>query len=1127
MNCPKCSFQNPANAKYCIECGGRMELTCPKCGTVTPHAGRFCMECGASLAPAGPRIPFAQRGAQAYTPKFLVDKILSMRSSIEGERKLVTVLFADVSNFTAIAERLDPEDVHGILDGTFRILMDEIHKVEGTVNQFTGDGIMALFGAPVAHEDHAQRACHAALRIQSGVRAYAETVRDRYGVDFSMRLGLNSGPVIVGAIGDDLRMDYTAVGDTTNLAFRLQSLAAPGTVAVSQHTHRLAEESFEFRSLGKAAVKGKAEPQDVFELIKPCDTTSRSSARAARGLSRFVGRKSALKRLLAAYEEASGGAGRIVAITGEPGVGKSRLLLELRNLLPPGDHTYLEGECVHYGESIAYYPVVGLLKCWLEVNDGDLELDIKKKIEKRLLELEGDLRGTTPPLQELLSVKVDDEAFVQLRPQQKRLRTFDAVRDLLLFASEEKPLVLAVEDLHWIDKTSEELLSYLIDFLPNSRVLIILLYRPEYTHPWGNKSYFSQIGLGQLDNTSSHELVRSILDDGDLSSELTRLILDKSAGNPLYIEEFTRSLLEGGVILKREGEYVLNPESPTILVPDSLQGLIASRIDRLEENIKKTVQVASVIGKDFAYRILQVTTGMQDELRSSLLNLQGMEFIYKKTLFPELEYIFKHALTQEVAYNSLLVARRKELHRKIGEAMREIYGERVNEYSGIISEHFLRGEDWERAFIYLNKAGDAAARLFAHTEARVHYSRALEVLAKLEPTVANRRRRVDTIIKLSLSSWRAHAPDQNLSLLMEAEEATRALSGPEGLSAEDTHRLARVHFWLGRVRYLRGDVGEAIHTFMQMMPVAQASQDPELIAIPSCAIGQAMEVLGYLPKARHLLEQAIPLLEATANWAEWVQAMGFLGTALSGMGQCAAGVEKTQQALARAQELHSMTGVSISYSTMSFAHLFSGDLPLAVTTAQAAVKAAEESGDRIYRYVGYGLWAWAAGRLGQVETAAVCLTRSLQAAEELGGQVILADVFSAVRAEVALHAQDLDEALTMAEQGVTIARAIEGIFGEGYARRVWGQALMRRTPPDWGGAELQLSESARLLESGENRMEMARSLTLLGSVCLELGRPTEAAEQWRKAAAQFRAGGADRELQQVLGLMQAASIRTE
>ena len=711
MTCPKCSFQNPPHAKYCIECGARMELTCPMCGTVMPHPGRFCMECGASLAAAAPRVAFAQKGAQSYTPKFLVDKILSMRSSMEGERKLVTVLFADISNFTTIAERLDPEDVHGILDGTFRILMDEIHKVEGTVNQFTGDGIMALFGAPVAHEDHAQRACHAALQIQNGVRAYAETVRNRYGVDFALRLGLNSGPVIVGAIGDDLRMDYTAVGDTTNLAFRLQSLAVPGTILVSQHTHRLAEEFFELRSLGKVEVKGKAEPQEVFELIKPCDTSTRSSMRAARGMSRFVGRKSAVKRLLAAYEEASTGAGRIVAITGEPGVGKSRLLLEFRHLLPPGDYTYLEGECVHYGESIAYYPVVGLLKCWLGIVDGDMELDIKKKIDRRFSELGAGLRDAIPPLQELLCVKVDDEEFVQLRPQQKRLRTFDAVRDLLLFARDEKPLVLALEDLHWVDKTSEELLSYLIDFLPNSRVLIILLFRPEFTHPWGNKSYFSQIGLRQLDNTSSHELVRSILDDGDIASEVTRLILDKSAGNPLYIEEFTRSLLESGVILKRDGEYTLNPESPAIHVPDSLQGLIASRIDRLEETIKKTVQVASVIGKDFAYRILQVITGMHEELRSSLLNLQGMEFIYKKTLFPELEYIFKHALTQEVAYNSLLVARRKELHRKIGEAMQDTYGERVNEYSGIISEHFLRGEDWEKAFVYLNKEiGRASCR---------------------------------------------------------------------------------------------------------------------------------------------------------------------------------------------------------------------------------------------------------------------------------------------------------------------------------------------------------------------------------------------------------------------------------
>jgi class 3 adenylate cyclase/tetratricopeptide (TPR) repeat protein len=1119
MKCQKCLFENPVDAKFCIECGDRLEFRCPKCGGVTPYSGKFCMECGFKLTRPEPRTPVYCPAPHSYTPKFLVEKILTTRSSIEGERKLVTVLFADVANFTGISETLDPEEVHQIMDGTFRILMDEIHRVEGTVNQFTGDGVMALFGAPVAHEDHAQRGCHAALGIRNALRDYGKIIKNRCRVDFSLRFGLNSGPVIVGSIGDDLRMDYTAVGDTTNLASRMQSLAEPGTILVSKHTHRLVKDFFEFESRGKLHVKGKGEPQEAFELMKTSKVGSRMGARVAIGLTKFVGRKSAMDGLLGAYAEASSRAGQVVGVMGEAGVGKSRLLLEFRNLLPHDEYTYLEGQCLHYGGAMAYLPILDIMKSYFEITDGDQEFLIKEKMKQKLPQPRGKPQDAISPLQELLSLKADSEEFAQLQPHEKRVRTFDAVRDLFILASEEKPLVLAVEDLHWIDKTSEEFINYLIEFIANSRILLILLYRPEYIHRWGNKSYYSQIGLSQLDTASSSELVRAILEGGEISPELNSLVLRKTGGNPLYIEEFIRALIENGSIEKEDEEYVLDRKAADIHVPDSLQGLIASRIDRLDENIKRTMQVASVIGRDFAFRILQLITGMQEELKSNLLNLQGLEFIYKKSLFPELEYIFKHALTQEVAYCSLLVGRRKELHRKIGEAMESIYGERLTEFGGIIGEHFLRGEAWERAFYHLDKAGDVAARLFAHPEARMHYTRALQVSRRLEPTEANSRRRVDVIIKLTLSSWRANAPEQNLSFLTEAEHLTKGLGGPDAMSNADTLRLARVHFWLGRVLYLRGDMGEAIRYFKQVLPVAQAANDLELIAIPSLAIGQAMEVLGHLPKARTLLEQAVPLLEKTANWAEWIQAMGFLGTALAGMGDCVEGVKTAQRALDRAKELNFVTGISISYINLAFAHLFGGDLPQSITAAQAAIRAAEESGDRIYRYVGYGLWGWAAGRAGQLETAALCMAQSHDAAQELGGQVILADVFTAVRAEIALYGGHLDEALALSEQAVKIAQAIEGVFGEGIALRTWGQALALMSPPEWDKAETQLAESVRLLEFGQNHMEMARSLAVWGTVCRSRGNLSAAAEHWEKAAAQFEGSGVIRELNKIQGMM--------
>ena len=689
MKCPKCQLDNPTEAKFCIECGNLIELQCSKCGAATPRAGKFCMECGQKLQePQGAYVLDYGR-PQSYTPKFLADKILTTRSSIEGERKLVTVLFADVANYTHIADRLDPEEVHQIMDGTFGILLDEIHRFEGTINQFTGDGVMALFGAPVGHEDHAQRACHAALSVQKSIREYGNRIRDNWGIDFSMRIGLNSGPVVVASIGDDLRMDYTAIGDTTNLAARMESMAKPGMILVSKDTHRFVKDFFNFKPHEKVEVKGKSKPQETFELIEARTVRTRLGATAARGLTQMVGRKNSMAALVGVYEKFQSGSGQVVGIVGEPGVGKSRLLLEFRGMLDQDETIYLEGQCFHYGYSMAYLPILDILKSYFGIEEGDGEAIAKEKIGEKVMDLNGRLQGVIPPLQEVLSLRMDEEDFQNLEPQQKRERTFEALRNLLIRVSKEKLLVIVVEDLHWIDRTSEEFLDYLIGWLANAPIMLILLYRPEYDHPWGSKSYYTKIGLTQLGNASSTQLLEVLLADGEVAPEVMELILQRAAGNPLFIEEFTHSLLENGSVEKENNKYVLARDALDIQVPDTIQGLIAARIDRLHENMKRTMQVASVIGRDFAFRILHKITEMGEELKSYLLNLQGLEFIYEKSILPELEYIFKHALTQEVAYNSLLAKRRKDLHRKVGEAMEIIFKDRLAECTSLIGEHFL------------------------------------------------------------------------------------------------------------------------------------------------------------------------------------------------------------------------------------------------------------------------------------------------------------------------------------------------------------------------------------------------------------------------------------------------------
>ncbi|NNG07559.1 MAG: AAA family ATPase, partial [Desulfobacteraceae bacterium] len=652
MKCPKCQSENREDVKFCEECGAKMETECPNCEAKIPLGKKFCGACGHKLEspPEKPSEapPLDYSNPASYTPKHLADKILTTRSSIEGERKLITVLFLDVANFTGISERLDPEQVHEIMDGTFKILMDEIHKYEGNINQFTGDGVMALFGAPLAHEDHAQRACNASLAIQKALKSYAKKINERHGVGFKARIGLNSGSVVVGAIGDDLRMDYTAKGDTTNLAARMESMAEPGSVLLTASTQRLAKDYFDLKPLGKVPVKGKAEPQEIYELLGVSKVVTRLDASVAKGLTQYMGRKREMESLMACYERVEAGVGQVVGIIGEAGVGKSRLILELRGKLPQ-NHAYLEGHCLPYGSSIPFLPLLDIIRSFFDIQEGEPEKQSKEKMREKTLGLDENLTHALPAFQDLLCPPAEDESWSNLEPKEKRLKTFEAIRDLLIRLSQVRPLILMVDDLHWTDKTSEEFLDYFVGWLANTRVLLLLLYRPEYIHPWGSKSYYSQIRLDQLSAGTSAELIQSILERGEVVPEIMEIILTRAAGNPLFMEELTKTLLENGSIKKDNHRYVLTVEASDVQVPDNVQGIIAARMDRLKDKIKRTMQVASVIGRDFAFSILQTITGTRDELKAHLLDLQNLEFIYEKSLFPELEYIFKHAVTQEVA----------------------------------------------------------------------------------------------------------------------------------------------------------------------------------------------------------------------------------------------------------------------------------------------------------------------------------------------------------------------------------------------------------------------------------------------------------------------------------------------
>ena len=645
MKCSRCDHENPSALKFCGECGARLAAVCAACGAANSPEQKFCGECGTKLSPdiARARLP----SPDSYTPKHLAEKILISKAALEGERKQVTVLFADLKGSMELLADRDPEEARTILDPVLERMMEAVHHYEGTVNQVMGDGIMALFGAPLAHEDHAVRACYAALRMQETVRRHAEGVRRSEGLLVQIRVGLNSGEVVVRAIGSDLHMDYTAVGQTTHLAARMEQLAAPGTTLVSAESLRLAEGYVQVKALGPVTVKGLPEPVEVYELIGAGQARTRLQAAALRGLTRFVGRDAEVEHLRRVLDQAGAGRGQVVAILGEAGVGKSRLTYEFTHSHRVQDWLILEASSVSYGKATSYLPVIDLLKGYFKIGDRDDHREMREKVAGKLLILDRTLEPLLLPLLALLDVPVDDPNWQAMDPAQRRHRTLDAVKRLLLREAQVQPLLVVFEDLHWVDGETQALLDSIVESLGSARLLLLVNYRPEYEHRWGSKSAYSQLRLDTLAADSAAELLAGLLGPDPALAPLTQMLVKR--GNPFFLEETVRALVETGALVGERGAYRLTRPVETLQVPARVQTILAARIDRLPMEEKQLLQAASVIGKDFPYSLLAAIAEQPDDiLRRSLAHLQEAEFVYETQLFPDLEYTFKHALTHEV-----------------------------------------------------------------------------------------------------------------------------------------------------------------------------------------------------------------------------------------------------------------------------------------------------------------------------------------------------------------------------------------------------------------------------------------------------------------------------------------------
>jgi len=717
-------------------------MKCPKCQHDVPEGSKFCNQCGYDLNKVVEIHADAYNEPKSYTPKFLADKILKSKSSLIGERKLVTVLFADVANYTSMSEKLDPENIHQIMDSCFKILMDQIHEHKGTINQFTGDGVMALFGAPLALEDHAQDACRAALAIQKAVKKYSGELETQYGIEFKMRIGLNSGPVIVGSIGDDLRMDYTAVGDTTNLASRMEGFAKPGTVLVSPNTYEIVNQQFELKSLGKTEVKGKEDPVEMYELIK--DKVHRPRLGQERQIySEMVGRESDFNKLELQVNKALNGEGSVVNVIGEAGIGKSRLISELRKSSVVKRATFLEGRAISIGRNLSFHPIIDLLKHWSRISEDDSETSSLAKLETAIRSVcQQDADEIIPFVAKLMGMKLSGryaERVEGIEGEALEKLILKNVKDLITKSTELMPLVIVIEDLHWADTSSIELLESLFRLAETQRVLFINVFRPDHKETGERivetikeklSVYYVEIDLEPLTEQMSGTLIDNMLDIKGLHYGIRDKIVQRAGGNPFFIEEVVRSFIDEGAVIAKDGKFEVTDKIETMVIPHTINDVLMARIDRLEDETKDLVKVASVIGRNFFHKILSEVATSVEDIDNRISHLKEIQLIRERKRMEELEYLFKHALAQEAAYESILYQKRKALHLQVAKSIEKVFKEKLHEFYGLLALHYSKAEDYGNAEHYLVKAGEEALKSSASSEALNYYQKALNLYLK-------------------------------------------------------------------------------------------------------------------------------------------------------------------------------------------------------------------------------------------------------------------------------------------------------------------------------------------------------------------------------------------------------------
>ena len=1119
MECPKCQVENPDIQKFCGKCGSKLEKVCPNCGGTNPTQYNFCGECGHNLtlpsesALKDLSIDEKIDKIQRYLPKGLTDKILSQKDRIEGERKLVTVMFCDMEDFTGIAERFGSEEAYSIMDEIYETLIHKVHEYEGTVNEMTGDGILALFGAPIALEDAPQRAIRSSLAIHREMARLSNKIKEeRKGLPpLKMRIGIHTGSVVLGTLGNNLRVEFKAVGDTVNLASRVENLADPGATYVTEDTFKLTEGFFRFEALGEKKIKGKDDPVMIYRAIAPSTRRTRFDVNAERGLTPFVGREREFELLLDSFERVKAGRGQAFSIVAEAGIGKSRLLFEFRKAVANEDVLFLEGRCLSYSRGVAYHPVVDILKASFDIRDNDGDLEIRDKLKRGMDILGIDEASNLPYLLELFSLKDSGIDKIQTSPEAIKNQMIEVIKLITLKGSETRPLITAYEDLHWADKSSEELLKNILDSIPGARVLMIFTYRPEFVHTWGGKSYHNQVNLNRLSNRESLAIVKTILEVEDIDSNLEELILEKTEGVPLFIEEFTRSLDDLEVVEKKENTCHLAKDISDLTIPSTIQDIIMARVDALPDEGKNLLQTVSVYGREFNYNLIKKVTGLNEmELLAQISSLKESELLYERGIYPQSVYIFKHALTQEVAYNSLLLKRRKKIHEQIGRAIEALYSDRLEEHYELLAHHYDNSDDIGKAVKYLELSNQKAIRINAIEEVKAYFDKVMGYLDTMPDTEENRRRRIVLLVNQKDAFLLLFKTPEYYDLLIRYDSMAKNLGNP-GLLGAFYARLGHCHFAFG-------NYDQAIKMTIKAAELCEASGNAEDAGYAYTWLKWSYLHKGDFERVLAVKEDLLRAMGQRFNIRSYAYGLSAASRASSFLGRWDDAVQDARKALSVSEKSSDNSIISLSAYNLSIAYICKGDLNRAIEYGELAVQKAPTPVIKGWAQIFLG---WALCRVGETNRGIELLDTTLTTFRE--GRWIPGIIPTmCILGEGYWLAGEAEKARQMLQEGLEMAERSGTRYYLGCAHRLLGETTIETNPVQ---SAQHFEKSIEVLRDIGAENEMAMAYAGYGRFYMKQGQVERAMQYLSKALKIFERLGTlvepDKVRKELTGLSEA------